>query len=54
MSKCSTCKYRTNMGKGARDKACYYIAITGHIRPCPPGDECTKYKKGKAMKAPSL
>lgn len=28
---------------------CQYILITGHCRPCPPGKDCTAYKRGKPL-----
>lgn len=44
-SKCGSCKYgymHMNFGP-----YCDYILLTGHRRPCPPGEECTAYEKGQ-------
>ena len=52
---CNTCIYRTdveNNGHGGR-YGCYYIAHTYKKRPCPPGNACTVYIKGRQLKAES-
>lgn len=48
--KCSTCKYNCRLSFEDGDRFCQYILITGHRGPCPVGDECTVYEKGKRLK----
>lgn len=45
MDKCKTCLYRAS--EEYKCMKCDYIGITGTMRPCEPGDECTVYKRGK-------
>ena len=49
VSKCRICIYRSeyrNINK------CDYITITGHMRGCPPGEECTKFAAGDRLPTP--
>lgn len=46
--RCDTCMYRSS--SSGRTDGCLYILITGHMRGCPPGDKCDKYKKGDEVK----
>jgi hypothetical protein len=48
--KCSSCKYSCRISCEGGDRFCQYILITGRRRPCPGGDECTAYEKGKWLK----
>ena len=52
MGKCkeNNCIYKAQLGSG-KGTCCYYIAITGYRRGCPP-DNCDKYKaaRGKRKK----
>ena len=42
------CKSRCiHSGKIGDAKCCLYIFDTDRIRPCPPGPDCTEYKRGK-------
>lgn len=49
---CEGCFYWR--GGDAWGKMCYYLFITNHRRPCPPGAECTvrlaKSKRGRPRK----
>lgn len=40
--KCVTCEYR--WGCKEIGYICDYLGRTGHLRRCPPGDDCTEYK----------
>lgn len=48
--KCKKCQYRTSMSHMPLGIGCYYFGITKERRPCPPGDECTVYVKGRALR----
>lgn len=54
MSKCEKCIYRTRIYMSWCDKqgeiGCAYILRTGHMRACPPADDCTKFVKGKQLR----
>lgn len=47
--RCETCWYvgslRTAVDRGGN--SCDYMLITGKLRGCPAGDQCTKYKEGR-------
>ena len=45
--KCNTCMYRAS---SEVPWGCDYMIITGKMKWCDPGDNCTKYKKGKRPK----
>ena len=49
--RCRTCKYRISLssGEGLANIACGYILVAKQSRGCNPGDECTKYIKGKKV-----
>lgn len=47
--RCRECYYRGTRSK-IETPFCQYIIITGHMRPCPAGENCTKFisvKKGE-------
>lgn len=47
--RCRTCRYRISFsaGENCANIACGYILVAKQSRGCNPGDECTKYVKGK-------
>lgn len=45
--KCETCIYGFHPSSGYA--FCQYLLVTGKLRPCPGGKECTEYKKGRAI-----
>ena len=47
--KCRRCVYRTWVGEGLTEIACYYIAIERKKRGCPSGDECTQFIEGESI-----
>jgi hypothetical protein len=40
--KCKTCKYSKTI---KRTTVCDYFIMTGEVRGCPAGEECTKWKQ---------
>ena len=46
--KCESCQYRCTPSSGA--SFCQYLLITGKLRMCPGGNECTEYVKGRQLK----
>lgn len=45
--KCDGCRFSVLMtGTNTPVTACYYLVLTGSVRPCPAGDECTVYQPG--------
>ena len=40
---CKGCAYRQALNGGSTN--CGYAIITGHLRGCPPGEECTHYTR---------
>ncbi len=51
-TQCRTCLYRTQ--EDDRDYFCYYIALTGHRRPCEPSPDCTAYERYSKKKRDRL
>lgn len=51
--KCATCIYQTgkSLFVGKYSMKCDYLEITGRMRPCEPGEECTEYIKRKTRRA---
>ena len=47
--KCDRCVYRTCVGEGLKEYACFYIVIENKKRGCPPGDDCDKFKEGESI-----
>lgn len=45
---CNGCRHWRSAGSGNDTglKACHYLLDMGHMRGCPPGDECTKRREG--------
>lgn len=50
ITKCRTCQYRGKIsGFNGAGVCCDYIGVMGHMRPCPPGKDCTVYVKGPSL-----
>jgi len=48
MSQCpKNCVYGYKTSSETGCLYCQYILVTGHRRPCPPGQDCTVYERGK-------
>lgn len=48
ISKCRSCKYREYYNSTTENKqyyGCQYLNMTGEMRPCKPGKDCTAYEK---------
>lgn len=41
---CEGCVYYALLGNNTEQKACHYILVEGHRRPCDPGKDCTVKK----------
>ena len=49
--KCRKCRFRAPYGDV---NGCDYMHITGHMRGCPPGDDCTRFEEGERKRAPGF
>lgn len=50
---CSGCRRGcTYMGEVGGSKYCKFYLLTGIRRPCPPGQDCEVYKKGRRQMLP--